>query len=52
VDSYFHAEPQGDVSHRDWLTNEDMARSISFIAAQPPHMVIDELMIHPLAQEY
>jgi len=52
VDSYFHAEPQGDVSHRDWLTNEDMARSISFIAAQPPHVVIDELMIHPLAQEY
>lgn len=52
VDSYFHAEPQGAGSHRDWLTNEDMARSIAFIAAQPPHVVIDELMIHPLAQEY
>ncbi len=52
VDSFFHAEPQGDASHSEWLTNEDMARSIAFIASQPRHVVIDELMIHPLAQEY
>ncbi len=52
VDSYFHAEPQGADSHSQWLTNEDMARSIAFIASQPRHVVIDELMIHPLAQEY
>jgi len=52
VDSSFHAEPQGASSHRDWLTNGDMARSIAFIAAQPAHVVIDELMIHPLSQEY
>jgi NADP-dependent 3-hydroxy acid dehydrogenase YdfG len=52
VDSSFHAEPQGATSHRGWLRNEDMARSIAFIAAQPAHVVIDELMIHPLSQEY
>lgn len=52
VDTMFHAEPQGDASHADWLTGEDMARSIHFIMDQPPHVVIDELMIHPLSQPY
>lgn len=52
VDSSFHAEPQGHDSHQWWLKNEDMANAICFIAAQPPHVVIDELMIHPLQQEY
>jgi NADP-dependent 3-hydroxy acid dehydrogenase YdfG len=52
VDSYFHAEPQGAGSHAGWLQNEDMADTIIYIAAQPKHVVIDELMIHPLEQEY
>jgi NADP-dependent 3-hydroxy acid dehydrogenase YdfG len=52
VDSQFHAEPQGDNSHSWWLQNEDMARSIVFIANQPSHVVIDEFMIHPLQQDY
>ena len=52
VDSDFHTDPQGHESHQWWLKNEDMARAISFIASQPPHVVIDELMIHPLQQEY
>ena len=52
VDSMFHREPQGDVSHSDWLKVEDMARAIAFVMDQPPHVVIDELMIHPLSQEY
>jgi NADP-dependent 3-hydroxy acid dehydrogenase YdfG len=52
VDSHFHAEPAGDPSHADWLSPEDMANSIYYIMNQPPHVVIDELMIHPLSQEY
>lgn len=52
VDSMFHREPQGDASHADWLNVEDMARSIQFLMDQPPHVVIDELMIHPLSQPY
>ncbi len=35
-----------------WLTDEDMANSIIFIMGQPKHVVIDELMIHPLSQDY
>ena len=52
VYSYFHADPQGDASHETWLKNDDMARAISFIINQPAHVVIDELMIHPLSQDY
>jgi NADP-dependent 3-hydroxy acid dehydrogenase YdfG len=52
VDSSFHADPEGHSSHNWWLKNEDMANAIVYIASQPAHVVIDELMIHPLAQEY
>jgi len=52
VDSAFHADPQGHDSHSWWLKNEDMASAIIYVASQPAHVVIDELMIHPLQQEY
>ena len=52
VDSMFHTDPQGDESHTDWLKVEDMANAISYVMNQPKHVVIDELMIHPLSQDY
>ncbi len=52
VDSSFHEEPQGSESHKNWLQNNDMANAVVFIANQPKHVVIDELMIHPLSQDY
>jgi NADP-dependent 3-hydroxy acid dehydrogenase YdfG len=52
VDTMFHARPQGDPHHADWLKPQDMADSIMYVMNQPPHVVIDELMIHPLSQDY
>jgi NADP-dependent 3-hydroxy acid dehydrogenase YdfG len=52
VDTMFHADPQGAENHADWLKVEDMTSSIIFIMSQAKHVVIDELMIHPLSQEY
>lgn len=52
VDTMFHTDPQGAESHADWLKVEDMSNTIMYIMAQPKHVVIDELMIHPLSQEY
>ncbi len=52
VDTHFHAQPQGDPKAKDWLKPTDMAGVIIYILAAPPHVVIDELMIHPLSQEY
>ncbi|WP_266367841.1 SDR family oxidoreductase [Tellurirhabdus rosea] len=52
VDTMFHSDPQGHESHADWLKADDMANTIVYIMTQPKHVVIDELMIHPLSQEY
>jgi NADP-dependent 3-hydroxy acid dehydrogenase YdfG len=52
VDTMFHTELQGAESHADWLKAEDMANTIMYIMDQPKHVVIDELMIHPLSQDY
>ncbi len=52
VDTMFHADPQGADNHSAWLKAEDMAKTIIYIMDQPKHVVIDELMIHPLNQEY
>jgi NADP-dependent 3-hydroxy acid dehydrogenase YdfG len=52
VDTMFHANPQGSTEHTDWLKPNDMADTILFVMKQPKHVVIDELMIHPLSQEY
>jgi NADP-dependent 3-hydroxy acid dehydrogenase YdfG len=52
VDTMFHEDPQGDEKHNDWLKDVNMVESITFIMNQPKHVVIDELMIHPLSQEY
>ena len=52
VDTPFHAAGDNETRKQAWLTAENMADSITFIMAQPTHVVIDELMIHPLSQEY
>jgi NADP-dependent 3-hydroxy acid dehydrogenase YdfG len=51
VDTQFHSDPQSP-EKQDWLTDEDMAAAICFMMSQPRHVVIDELMIHPLSQDY
>jgi NADP-dependent 3-hydroxy acid dehydrogenase YdfG len=51
VDTNFHPNPHSD-DKQDWLTGNDMASAIIYIMNQPKHVVIDELMIHPLSQEY
>jgi NADP-dependent 3-hydroxy acid dehydrogenase YdfG len=51
VDTPFHTSPSSSDKGK-WLTAEDMAQSIMFIMGQPKHVVIDELMIHPLSQDY
>jgi len=52
VDTMFHANVQGSIEHAEWLKTNDIADTIMFVMKQPKHVVIDELMIHPLSQEY
>ena len=51
VDTPFHGTAIGE-GKEGWLTAEDMTNAIVFMMSQPKHVVIDELMIHPLNQEY
>jgi NADP-dependent 3-hydroxy acid dehydrogenase YdfG len=52
VDTYFHNRVEGDPHQSEYLTAQNMADVISYILEAPKHVVIDELMIHPISQEY
>jgi NADP-dependent 3-hydroxy acid dehydrogenase YdfG len=52
VDTYFHNRPEGDPHQEQYLSSQDMADTIHYILSAPAHVVIDELMIHPISQEY
>lgn len=52
VDSHFHAKGHGHPTSAHYLKEQDMAEALYYIISQPAHVVIDELMIHPLEQEY
>ncbi|RWZ55280.1 SDR family oxidoreductase [Halobacillus fulvus] len=52
VDTYFANGTQGDPEKKDWLKVEDIADAILYMAKAPKHMVIDEMHLHPLIQDY
>lgn len=52
VDSHFHSIGHGHSEAETWLKENDMADAILYVMNTPPHVVIDELMIHPLSQDY
>jgi NADP-dependent 3-hydroxy acid dehydrogenase YdfG len=52
VDTHFHSLEEGDAHQAEYLTSENMADSITYILSAPKHVVIDELMIHPMSQDY
>ncbi len=49
VDTPFHENGN---DRNGWLTPQNMSDSIQHVMNAPAHVVIDELMIHPLNQEY
>ena len=52
VDTYFHGKSTGDSSQTEFLNPADVADAVLYIVNAPTHVVIDELMIHPISQEY
>jgi len=52
VDTYFHGEEQGEAKQAKFLHADDIASAVSFILNAPPHMLVDELMLHPMSQEW
>lgn len=52
TDTYFAETQQGAEHKKDWLHGEDIARAVLFIASQPKGVLIDDITVHPMIQEY
>lgn len=52
VDTYFHQLEQGEPQQAKFLHADDIASAVSYIIQAPKHVLIDELMIHPMSQEW
>lgn len=52
VDTYFHGDKQGEAKQAQFLRAEDIASAVSYILNAPAHVLVDELMLHPMCQEW
>ncbi|WP_257349347.1 SDR family oxidoreductase [Pseudalkalibacillus decolorationis] len=52
IDTFFANSRQGESHKEDWLKVNDIAEAVCYMASAPKHMVVDEIMLHPLSQEY
>lgn len=52
VDTYFANSTQGTLEKKDWLKVEDIAYAVVYMASAPKYMLIDEIVLHPLIQQY
>lgn len=53
VDTYFNdSQPGNPEAEKTHLRPSDIAQAVRYVLEAPPHVVIDELMLHPLSQEY
>jgi NADP-dependent 3-hydroxy acid dehydrogenase YdfG len=52
VDTYFANSTQGLPEKEEWLKVEDIANAVAYMASAPKHMLIDEIVLHPLVQNY
>ena len=52
VDTHFHGKSEGDKTQTEFLKSSDVADAVVYIVNAPAHVVIDELMIHPISQDY
>jgi NADP-dependent 3-hydroxy acid dehydrogenase YdfG len=52
VDTYFANSTQGLPEKEAWLKVEDIANAVVYMASAPKHMLIDEIVLHPLVQNY
>jgi NADP-dependent 3-hydroxy acid dehydrogenase YdfG len=53
VDTYFNdTRPGSSDAEKTHLRPADVAQAVRYVLEAPPHVVIDELMLHPLTQEW
>ncbi|MGI4743273.1 MAG: SDR family oxidoreductase [Janthinobacterium lividum] len=52
VDTHFNGQPGGEITAHTHLRPQDVAQAVRYVLEAPPHVVIDELMLHPMTQEW
>jgi NADP-dependent 3-hydroxy acid dehydrogenase YdfG len=52
VDTYFHEGEPGQAKRAGYLQPRDIADAVSYVVNAPQHVIIDELMLHPMVQEW
>lgn len=52
VDTFFHDGQPGQPERGYYLQPSDIADAVSYVLNAPAHVVIDELMLHPIGQEW
>lgn len=52
VDTYFHEGAPGQPHRASYLQPSDIADAVAYILNAPAHVLIDELMLHPMSQEW
>lgn len=53
VDTYFNDTTPGSIeAEKTHLRPADVAQAVRYVLEAPPHVVVDELMLHPLTQEW
>ena len=53
VDTYFHTDKPGTPEFADThMRPSDVAQAVRYVLEAPAHVVVDELMLHPVTQEW
>ena len=53
VDTYFDDKTPGSAeAEKTHMRPADVAQAVRYVLEAPPHVVVDELMLHPLSQEW
>ena len=52
TDTYFNDTEQGHEKKQDWLKAIDIAEAVVYVMNAPEYVVIDEIMLHPVVQQY
>ncbi|GAA4351947.1 SDR family NAD(P)-dependent oxidoreductase [Hymenobacter saemangeumensis] len=53
VDTYFNDTTPGSAeAEKTHLRPSDVAQAVRYVLEAPPHVVVDELMLHPITQEW
>ncbi len=52
VDTFFNGGKPGSPENENQLKPHDIAHAVNYIVSAPAYVVVDELMIHPVSQEY